>query len=525
MSKHAARFWIVVLLLGWAFNFLFFQQSLGANFPIFVGLCLAGGLGLLISSGFKPAWKSLLLILPAVFFSLASYVRQEPLTHVLAFIGTLGSLGLLAVSYIDGRWPRFGLLDYIYRFFRLGIDVPVAPVRFASQLRAEQMARGGAPVNLPIKPVLRGFAIALPIVLIFTYLLASADYVFYHELNRLFTGKNTFDILAQFGLVCASALVLSGVFLHAASGNREARLIGEEKPILRPFFGFIETTVVLGSVSALLLIFVSIQFRYFFGGDVNIGIEGFSYSEYARRGFNELVLVALFSLLMTLGFSTITRRETDLQRRVYSGLSALLLSLVLVILVSAYQRLWLAIGWHGFSRLRLYPLVFMVWLGILFVVVVGLEIFHRERYFATAALLASLGFAATLPVVNVDAAIVRVNVDRAEVGWHFNVTHLAGLSADAVPVLVDEFQDPSLTEETHEGIGAALACYQYRLAETSNDTLDWRTWDLYEYRARTAIFQVETELEDYGVNNDYWPVRVFAPSGQVYLCDEERAID
>ena len=54
------------------------------------------------------------------------------------------------------------------------------------------------------------------------------------------------------------------------------------------FLGFTEAAVVLGAVVVLFALFVVIQFQYFFGGQTNIGVQGYTYSEYARRGFGEL---------------------------------------------------------------------------------------------------------------------------------------------------------------------------------------------------------------------------------------------
>ena len=116
----------------------------------------------------------------------------------------------------------------------------------------------------------------------------------------------------------------------------------------------------------------------------------------------------------------------------------------MVISFLAYQRISLGIDWHGFSRFRLYPRIFLIWLGILLVAVVVLEIFQRERYFAFVAVLASMGFAVTLTLVNVDAATVKHNVFRAWHGKNLNTPHLASLSTDAVPALAEEFLSPSL---------------------------------------------------------------------------------
>ncbi len=174
--------------------------------------------------------------------------------------------------------------------------------------------------------------------------------------------------------------MLAGSFLHASTQSQDEKLVGEEKPAIEPFIGFTESSIVLGSVAALFLLFVSVQFRYFFGGILNIGFQGqgFTYSQYARRGFNELVAVAFLSLLLILGFSILTRRENNTQRRIYSGLSVAIVALVMIMLDSAFQRLALAVDWHGFSRLRVYPQIFMVWVGVLLVAVVILREMVRD---------------------------------------------------------------------------------------------------------------------------------------------------
>ena len=121
----------------------------------------------------------------------------------------------------------------------------------------------------------------------------------------------------------------------------------------------------LGSVVILFAAFVAIQFQYFFGGQANIHIEGYTYAEYARKGFGELVAVAFFSLLLLLGLGAITRRDTESQRKTFSSLGVGLVGLVLVMLISAFQRLALYESAYGFSRLRAYTHVFMIWLALL----------------------------------------------------------------------------------------------------------------------------------------------------------------
>jgi len=522
MKKHPNLVWIVALVLGWGFDFLFWRKLVGINFAIYLTACLLGGALLLLDNDLKPAFKSLWLIVPFVFFAIITCVRQEPLTMILGYAFTLVSLGLLTVTYLGGRWTQYSLFDYFRKFFLLIGNIFILPFGFLKETKFD-MARAH---RLPIKPVVRGLLIALPVVVFFAYLLGSGDLVFGQQINNFIDHYGELripEIILRLIIILFFAYVLTGVFLHASLKSKDEQLSGEDKPISKRFLGFTEAAIVLGSVSILFLIFVIFQFRYFFGGEVNIGVEGYTYSEYARSGFSELITVAFFSLLMILGLGTITKRESDRQKRIYSGLSVGIVVLVIVILVSAYQRLMLAIDWHGFSRLRLYPRVFLIWVGILFVAVIVLEIIRHERYFAFAALLASLGFAVSICVLNVDASIARHNIYRTIEGKHFNVNYLSSLSADAMPVLADAFMDPSLPAATHDGVGAALLCYMNYAAYKNYSTPDWRSFNYSLWQAVNALNKVKVHLQGYTVYDtgfSYSPIRVETPDHKVqYDCD------
>lgn len=509
----------VVLLLGWAFNILFWDSPLGINFAIFASLCLGGGWYVLLRNNLRPAPKSRWLIVPFVFFAGMTLMRQEPLTVFLAYTGALFCLGVLTVTCMGGRWLEYSLADYFSKLFQLLESVfTLGMVALARPAPVETVEKKN---GLPVKAIFDGVILSLPILICFGVLLASADLVFNQFTAKLLsplTSEYGATLVLQFVILLIMAYLLMGAILHAAHRSGDEKLSGEGTPPRRPLLGFTEAGIVLGSVIVLFLAFVIIQFRYFFGGEANIGATGFTYSEYARSGFNELVTVALLSLLLILGLSSITRRENEGQKRLYSGLSVVVVALVIVILISAYQRLMLAMDWHGFSRLRLYPQVFMIWLAILLVAVVALEVFHRERSFALAAVLASLGFAISLSLFNVDASIVSHNVLRATQGKHFNVNHLASLSNDAVPPLIAEYQNPALSLEIHEGIGAALVCLRHSASRSEDADTDWRAFNLARWQAGRAFAEVEDALRGYGFDTGPYPDEVHTPGGVIYLC-------
>ena len=133
--KRTTILWITALLLGWFFDFLFWKHPLGINFAIYVLLCLAGGFLVLRRNGLKPAWKSLLLIIPILFFAVLTFFRQEPLTLALSFVLTLALMSLLAVSFLGGRWPWYGLTDYVIQSARLVGSLFARPLMFLNGKR------------------------------------------------------------------------------------------------------------------------------------------------------------------------------------------------------------------------------------------------------------------------------------------------------------------------------------------------------------------------------------------------------
>jgi hypothetical protein len=527
MKANLNRFWIIVILLGWAFDFLFWKKPLGVNFAIFVLLCLLTGIVLLRTDGLRLARGSGLLLFPIGFLAAMTFIRLEPMTVFLSVAMVLFLMGVFALTYLSGEWLRYSLIDYIIGYLRLFGSMIASPLGVAAENRREQPSGSemAKPSSSQVWPVLRGIVIALPVIAVFASLLSSADPVFasrFEDFIDVFRIGNLPEYIFRLVLILVVAYVLAGTFLHAAQKSAENV---EEKTWLAPFLGFTEATIVLGSVVLLFVAFVVIQFQYFFGGQANINFEGYTYSEYARKGFGELVTVAFFSLLLLLGLGAITRRETDTQRGTFSTLGIALVGLVIITLVTAFQRLGLYEMAYGFSRLRTYTHVFMIWLGLLLVAVVILEVLHRERAVGLAMVLASLGFVISLSLVNVDAFIVRQNIQRELRGGEtpaeqnradLDALYFVDLSDDAIPPLVDMFRSKSLPVPVKEKIGAALVCKQHRRESVKNSP--WQSFHFSQWNADTALKEINKELDAYQLITDERSVTVETPGGEEFPC-------
>ena len=526
MKANPNRFWFVVILLGWAFDFLFWEKPLGINFVIYISLCILTGTVLLRWDGLRLSRGAGLLLVPIAFLAAMTFIRYEPMTVLLSIAMTVFLMGVFALTYLSGQWTRYALLDYIFGYLRLFGSMIARPLGFAAEHRREQTSTSGKRTT-HVWPVLRGMVIALPVLAVFASLLSSADLIFAQRLQDfidLFNIDNLPEYIFRLFYILVFAYILAGIYLHAAQKSHEPV---EEKSLVPAFLGFTESTIVLASVAALFLAFVVIQFQYFFGGQSNIHIEGYTFSEYARKGFGELVAVACFSLLMLLGLGAVTRRATEFQRRLFSTLGIILVGLVIVMLVSAFQRLVLYEEAYGFSRLRTYTHVFMIWLGLLLIAVVLLEIIHRERRAALAMIVAALGFIVSLNLLNVDAFIVRQNLQReiraekddafAKGRADLDAQYFLDLSDDAIPVLANAVMENSLSETVREKTGAALACKRYERKQ-SDRSYPWQSFHFSRYNADLAFAKLEKQLDAYQIKDTDFPYMVITPSGEEFPC-------
>jgi hypothetical protein len=182
------------------------------------------------------------------------------------------------------------------------------------------------------------------------------------------------------------------------------------------------------------------------------------------------------------------------QRTLFSALGIVLFSLVSVILVSAYQRLLLYEQAYGFTRLRTYTHVFIIWLGLLLLAVIVLEVTKHQRAFALALLSAALGFVAALNLLNVDALITRQNIQSWKGLKSLDTRYLASLSTDSMSTLVDLYQSTSLEDDSfsqslHREVSGALVCHALMHDEYITE-YSWRALNFSRHIARQQWLEV-----------------------------------
>jgi hypothetical protein len=499
---------LLSLILGWIFDFLFWKKQIGVSLPIFTLLVIAVGLWLAVRARLKPARNSLWLLVPIAFFALVPVFRLEPFTRFTSAVVLILLLAVFALSFLGGQWTRYGFVDYIAKILGLvptGLGLLRQPDSSPAKKQSGFSLRSLAPVG-------RGLLFVLPLLWFLAVLLASADPAFEDWLNSVFSFlkiDNAAEYLFRGFYILILAYVLVATYLVAFNKSRKQTVLGEDKPLFSRFLGFGEAATMLTAVNVLFAAFVVFQFNYFFGGTSNIidTPTGFTYSQYAVRGFWELVIVSMTSLVFFIAMSTVSKRDTARKQRWFSGLGITLFALVAVILTSAFERLLLYERVYGFTRLRTYPHVFMIWLGVLLLAIVILEALGRQRAFALATALAVLGFTATLALINVDGMIARENIELIYAGQDFHASdpdrwttsldyaYLGTLSDDAVPFLVSAYQESKVNGITplSERIAVALTCHFEVI--NSSEPAAWQSWNLSRTTASTLWQDLKSQAD------------------------------
>lgn len=428
-----ARVLAVGLGLGWLFDWLFYGKMLGVSAFLFAAALLTM-LGILSwYEGVRPRFINLWVGPAILFFAAMIFVRSNGFLTFLNVGTMLFLLLLLAHHYTNG--------SVFHLRFRDGMLVPllagIYTIWYGGQTVHYTVQKINPRNSRWVTPFLRGALLALPILLVFTLLLAASDLVFAGYLAQIFAWE-TIDDLVQYAwrgvLIFGLAWGFTGALIYAlAHPPAEKSPDGPARPLFS--LGFIETATILALVNGLFILFGWIQLAYLFGGRANIRLDGFTYAEYARRGFFELVTVAVLTFILLTGLHWLSRRETVRQTRMFNFLGTVMAGLVLVQLASAFLRLQLYEQSYGFTQLRLYSHVFMVWLGLLFVGVV-LALWLRPQRIPFITLAAALGFVTTLNLINPDAFIVRQNLVRYAAAGDLDAVYLTQLSDDALPSLL-----------------------------------------------------------------------------------------
>lgn len=515
-SRRTAAVSAGALAVGIAADLLLRDVRWGLGFPVFMALGVLTGALLWRVSGQPLARSAALWAVPLLLFaSFFAWRDSETLRWLNGFaVFTALSMLLARIRPASERLADFAelALGWVSTVASALVD---AWIFLISDIPWDEIGKRDSRGRLIV--LARGLLLATPILVVFGLLLASADAVFSDTVSRLFrwdpnqvishgaviltggwlaaslfrrlylapepiSSKEFWSMRlgeppsAGSNALSASAPILSPIadspMPYGSAPYRAGSQTAQPTPALppqAPGIGNGEAAIALGSLILLLGAFAAIQLRFLFGEAVDLP-AGVTASEYARRGFFELLAVCCLAV------PTLRLVQYGLKRRgangwTYPAMAGAVIGLLGIVVASAFRRLGLCVEAYGLTELRLYGGAAMAWIAGSLGWLLATLVMRRTTLFVSGALALGLASIVGLNALNPDAKIAKVNLDRAIAGKALDTRYLLNLSADAVPVMAGHLDRLSKAQAEKLRVGMADR-------RPSLESGDWRSWNV-----------------------------------------------
>ncbi|SDW70787.1 DUF4153 domain-containing protein [Paenibacillus sp. PDC88] len=502
-------------------QYLFFEHAPGLSIPIFILLFYGFILGFAGDRLHERSPFAIFLFAVISMLSLTYLLFDNPIFYVLniLILPVLVAYHVtLLLGYNPQVWWKTGIIKDILshlipRTLR-HIPTAFASVSYAYSKRVNEGSRAVS------RKIVFGLAISAPLVIIVISLLSSADGMF----ERVMFGIPRWldEITYSEGFFRFMWILLLTLFFFGyvygfiqpvsvrktdpetghwreeditdtqegsvSKGEPEWRLVTEtagtknrisesNRDSLHLRLDPIIASTVLTMVNVVYLVFVILQFTYLFGAFEGALPEGMTYADYARRGFAELMLVALLNFGILMGVLLYTDDKGSAVLRIFQKVLLYILVICsIIILYSAFSRLALYEEAYGFTYLRYLVHAFMLLLAIL-MVIAGLRIHFERIPLAKCYIVFGLAAYVAINYAGMDTYIAEKNIERYHIHQKMDPYFLSSLSMDAVPVLIE------FSSEYPEIQNNLQADYN-RLNEREQA---WPSFNVAEYRAHQAL--------------------------------------
>lgn len=277
-----------------------------------------------------------------------------------------------------------------------------------------------------------GLLVTIPLFLIVLALLTSADIVFRNMADKVLSGFRFGNIMLVIWMVALMFFVSYGILVQHSK-----KCIPEEVKDKRngePLIAIPVATV----LSLLYIVFSGVQILYLFMGNMELP-TGYTYAEYAREGFFQLLAVGILNLILVL-IGLCYFRPNKLLKIILTVMSAC----TFVMLASSAVRMIIYIQFYYLTFLRILVLWSLVVLFLIFtgvIIYIFKDRFPLFRYSMVVVTVLYIGLSFSHP----DYWIAKVNLEgsketRSEffLGRQYSdFRFLKNLSADAAPVLLE----------------------------------------------------------------------------------------
>ena len=326
-------------------SLLFWKQDLGISVLLFT-IPIIWITTKLLKGNIKNK-KALLISIPIIVLS-STYFIFDNLTFYLINIVLIPILYLIMVIWAISD---FQIKSIIYKIILMmfeplnyiGDVIRAVLKEFNPKEKDEQIGEKKEKNNI-FKAVCFTGIIALIVI----GLLCSADNEFAKIFSTIFKDINIFNVSELTGriiIIIIAFFYFAGFFMNMLDKENGLKEFEEEEKIEKKESYTIR--MMLTVLNVVYLVFCFTQIKVLFTE------QNIKYSEFARKGFFQLMIVSLINIVMILKANNKNLKETEKQEKYKKTMCIVMVIFTLIIIISAFARMTLYQQNYGYTRLRI----------------------------------------------------------------------------------------------------------------------------------------------------------------------------
>ena len=515
MELERKKYWLFLfgLIIGVSFDIFFYNKTLGISYIIFIVLVLAVFLASFWGCLKKLNNQAWFFVIPILLLSSTFFIFSNQVFKILNYLIVpilVIMLSSLVANINKSDWSDIRFIGDIAKRIFVPFRFIHRPFLTLSRM-TDNSSKGSKSRILP--KVVIGILISVPLLAIILWLLSSADIVF----KNIFINIPLLKIFKHF-LIIISVSVYAICFpwaLLKAFGERKKSTNGAVSTSSTPptnskastnsnantggtsstkiqwklFLDPVVLLTILILVNAIYAVFSFIQFRYLFGGSSFVLPSSFTYAEYARRGFAELVIVTIINFGILIFGITFVKKDS---KRIFTAIRAFLTLLVIftfILIISAFYRMLVYEQAYGFTYLRIFVQAFMIMLFFLFVINI-IYIWYQKLPIIKTYFIISLAIYIIMNFANVDKIIANNNINRYFETGQIDMVYLKGLSYDAVPEMEEFFISVKDSQDSKDKqIANEIPDYFMGRQLDLKNQKSWQSYNISRNKAENIIFK------------------------------------
>lgn len=428
-GKEKMKVLIGALFLSLWQSLLFWKQDLGISVLLFT-IPIIWITTKLLKGNIKNK-KALLISIPIIVLS-STYFIFDNLTFYLINIVLIPILYLIMIIWAISD---FQIKSIIYKIILMifeplnyiGDVIKTVLKEFNPKEKDEQIGEKKEKNNI-FKAVCFTGIIALIVI----GLLCSADNEFAKIFSTIFKDINIFNVSELTGriiIIIIAFFYFAGFFMNMLDKeNGLKEFEKDEKAEKKESYTIRMMITVLNLVY---LVFCFTQIKVLFTE------QNIKYSEFARKGFFQLMIVSLINIVMILKANNKNLRETEKQEKYKKTMCIVMVIFTLVIIISAFARMTLYQQNYGYTRLRvLVDLTLITEIILLIPTVIYIlenKINLIKTYFVIIVTMYCI-----VNFVNIDKFIVKNNINRYKETGNIDLNYLIEMNnSDIVDQLLE----------------------------------------------------------------------------------------